>query len=164
MHVLKPYSAWVEAGAIYRSIDTAQNLSAIQDLIWYSINILAADEATLLSPRKMEEFLCDLTFWGTFRSKEIWLDAVDIVTKHCDKFSVDGGTLQSMHKEALVVGEPGLGSRAKPLPKSLPSIKGSRNQGISSLDPAGSNGGGDGGDGSGHCGDDEDGDGDWFLK
>ena len=103
-HVFKPYSAWVEAGAIYRSTDTAQNLSAIQDLIWYSINILAADEATLLSPRKME-FLCDLTFWGTFRSKEIWLDAVDIVTKHCDKFSVDGGTLQSMQKEALVVGE-----------------------------------------------------------
>ena len=100
-HVLKPYSAWVEAGAIYRSIDTAQNLSAIQDLIWYSINILAADEATLLSPRKMEEFLCDLTFWGTFRTKEIWLDAVDIVTKHCDKFSVDGGTLQSMQKEAI---------------------------------------------------------------
>ena len=46
-----------------------------------------------------------MTFWGTFRSKEIWLDAVDIVTKHCDKFSVDGGTLQSMQKEALVVGE-----------------------------------------------------------
>ena len=59
----------------------------------------------------MEEFLCDLTFWGTFRSKEIWLDAVDIVTKHCDKFSVDGGTLQSMQKEALVVGEPGPGPR-----------------------------------------------------
>ena len=67
----------------------------------YSINILTADEATLLSPRKMEEFLCDLTFWGTFRTKEIWLDAVDVVTKHCDKFSVDGGTLQSMQKEAI---------------------------------------------------------------
>ena len=92
MHVLKPYSAWVEAGAIYRSIDTAQNLSAIQDLIWYSINILAADEATLLSPRKMEEFLCDLTFWGTFRTKEIW---------QTDKFSVDGGALLSMQKEAI---------------------------------------------------------------
>ena len=49
----------------------------------------------------MEEFLCDLTFWGTFRTKEIWLDAVDVVTKHCDKFSVDGGTLQSMQKEAI---------------------------------------------------------------
>ena len=45
--------------------------------------------------------MCDLTFWGTFRTKEIWLDEVDIVTKHCDKFSVDGGALQSMQKEAI---------------------------------------------------------------
>ena len=79
--------------------------------------------ATLVSPAAMEEFISGISHFGTFRSKEVWLDAFAIMVRNATRFGLNGEEVSRIEQEyvcfifflggqeCMAIGEPGPGPR-----------------------------------------------------
>ena len=78
--VLNPYSKWIDSGTMF--LDRRDGLSPCQDMLILILTVLTWDEEFFLSPRLLEKHLADIKYFGTFRSKEVWLDFAYMLLEH----------------------------------------------------------------------------------
>ena len=107
--VLMPYSRWTENVAVY--LARGHNLTALQDLAMAASGILDMTEEELLSPALAEIRLAELKFFGTFRSKEIWLDVFHELKDQAGFYGLSAEEVARIDEEVLRVGDPGPGPR-----------------------------------------------------
>ena len=82
------------------------------DLIALSLAPLTS--STLLSPAEMERALSKETpFFGTFRSKEVWLDPFEFILRYPERFAVSDAAAAKIRSEMMRVGEPGPSPRLR---------------------------------------------------
>ena len=82
------------------------------DLIALSLAPLTS--STLLSPAGMERALSKETpFFGTFRSKEVWLDPFEFMLRYPERFAVSDAAAAKIRSEMMRVGEPGPSPRLR---------------------------------------------------
>ncbi len=81
--VLGVYADWVRNGAVYRRAASSKprerKLSAPQNLMLFACHLAKVNEKTLMTPTLLEASITQPPFFGTFRSKEIWLDVFNIL-------------------------------------------------------------------------------------
>ena len=78
--VLNPYCKWIDSGTMF--LDRRDGLSPCQDMLILILTVLTWDEECFLSPRLLEKHLADIKYFGTFRSKEVWLDFAYMLLEH----------------------------------------------------------------------------------
>lgn len=107
--VLKPYSSWLESSAIYISKDNG--LTALEDLLMVASLLAGCSHASLKSPLEMEGIIVSAPHFGTFRSKEIWLDTAEILLHDPERFDLTLADVSRIKEEVLTVGQAGPGPR-----------------------------------------------------
>ena len=108
--VLLPMRQWLESGVVYVSRGK-NNQSPIEDLVLFAVHIAQCPVDYMLSPRAMERYIVAIPFFSTSRSKEVWLDAVQLLLSHPDMYALTGDEVEQLISESQVVGEPGPGPR-----------------------------------------------------
>ena len=82
------------------------------DLIALSLAPLTS--SILLSPAEMERALSKETpFFGTFRSKEMWLHPFEFMLRYPERFTVSDAAAAKIRSEMMRVGEPGPSPRLR---------------------------------------------------
>ena len=108
--VLKPYSAWLQSRAIYLA-GSDRGLSAVEDALMISCCLAGCSLTDLQSPAMMEALISDISYFGVFRSKEIWLDPAHIMLGDPERFNLSADASNRIASEILTVGDAGPGPR-----------------------------------------------------
>eukprot|EP00959_Pyramimonas_sp_CCMP1952_P475078 9504000-Pyramimonas_sp.AAC.2 len=106
---LMPYANWVENHALYLKV--GHNLCALEDALVFAATLADCSWYDLTSPAKMEALIAGAPHFGTFRSKEIWIDAAEIILQSPDRYHLSPADTSRVSEELLLVGEPGPGPR-----------------------------------------------------
>jgi hypothetical protein len=81
-------------GAVYLAEEGRRpQLSAIQDLVVIASTLASLSVVELLSPSTVEARFCDMPFFASFRSKEVWLDAYALMQEHPDWYALSAAGL-----------------------------------------------------------------------
>ena len=88
-----------------------KDISALEDMLYLAASLATCSFDTLLSPAAMEDRICGIPHFGTFRSKEIWLDAFHELLQNGSRYSLDSSQQAQIRSEMLRAGDLGPGPR-----------------------------------------------------
>lgn len=110
---IMPYADWAARGSVYlASRQTRESsISAMQDLVLFASFVATCSEEVLLSPSRVDAAIAGLPFFGSFRSKEIWLDVYALLLNGPSWCQITDEERDRMSSELLTTGEPGPGPR-----------------------------------------------------
>ena len=107
--MLNPMRVWAESPTMYTFMK--RQVAPIEDLFTFASAMLLVDRETLLSPARMETYISQLSWFGVFRSKEVWLDAFAEMLRDPVFYSLQEAEQRRIRAELLTTGSPGPGPR-----------------------------------------------------